>query len=186
MPKWDAKQRLREYRASVHLKADREYQAAVKAYAALARGTPIIVLSQSFALAPLDEKGRVRLALARADQRQIRLQVGSGRWSFMPAQWLLGNTMRALSRSTLDPRALSSAPDGYALVPMIPPDVRKKRALDAHWILWEVPQWADVMIRAKPPVDPLLLKHLGGEAYAVVGEWELTEVERAIMAGTRA
>jgi hypothetical protein len=36
------------------------------------------------------------------------------------------------------------------------------------------------------PVDPLLLKHLGGPFYVVLAAWDLTDVERAVMtAGLR-
>ena len=31
------------------------------------------------------------------------------------------------------------------------------------------------------PLDPMLLKHIDGELYSVLAEWDLTGVERAIM-----
>lgn len=75
--------------------------------------------------------------------------------------------------------------DGYALVPIVPADVRSKVTgqLSTYFTLWEVEQWADQRIRSLSDRDPLLLKHIGGELYAVVAEWDLTEIERAVMAG---
>lgn len=186
MPVVEARRRLRAYRKSVHTAADVEYQAAERAYAALARGTPIVVLSQAFALAKLDAKGRPLMAIARADEKQVEIRCSESRYTFEPARYRVSSPyMRARTRIVSHNRGVVASP-GYALVPMVPPDVRGNRSLEKHWILWEVEQWADQMIRMRPDRDPLLLRHLGGEAYAVVGQWDLTEVERAIMAGTRA
>jgi hypothetical protein len=71
---------------------------------------------------------------------------------------------------------------GMAMVPMVPPDVLPPRGADLskHFILWEVESW-DV----SPPVDPILLRPIGGDLYAVVAQWDLTEIERTIIAGTR-
>lgn len=186
MRRSEARRRLAQYRGSKHAETDQEYRAAITAYEALARGTPIVVLSQAFALASLDDKGRPKLALARADERQVRLHSWNGVWRFQHPDWRRHQLfLRARTREISDARASSGAPDGFALVPIVPPDVRGNHALDAHWILWEVDQWADQQIGMRADRDPLLLRHLVGEAYAVVGQWDLTDVERAIMAETR-
>lgn len=76
--------------------------------------------------------------------------------------------------------------NGYALVPIVPPTVRKGHAdLSRYFTLWEVEQWADQRIRAAADRDPYLLQRLGGDLYAVVGEWDLTELERAVMGSRR-
>lgn len=53
------------------------------------------------------------------------------------------------------------------------------KSLSDHYTLWEVEKWED-----RDPVhvnrDPYLLKPLGGPFYAVVGEWELTDLERSL------
>jgi hypothetical protein len=65
---------------------------------------------------------------------------------------------------------------------MVPPDVMPARGCDLskHFVLWEVENWD-----AAPPIDPILLRPIGGNLYAVVAQWDLTEVERMIIAGTR-
>jgi hypothetical protein len=72
--------------------------------------------------------------------------------------------------------------EGSAMVPMVPPDILPPRGADLakHFILWEVESWD-----FSPPIDPILLRPIGGELYAVVAQWDLTEVERSIIAGTR-
>ena len=74
---------------------------------------------------------------------------------------------------------------GFALVPMVPADVRPKGALSNFFVLWEVQAWASRAQVMQPDRDPYLLKHLAGDLYAVVAEWELTDLERAIMTGRR-
>lgn len=67
---------------------------------------------------------------------------------------------------------------GYrALVPLIPPNLRPARALVRYVILFEA-EWEPV-----PPTDPLLLRHLHGDLYAVLAAWDLTPLERAVLAG---
>jgi hypothetical protein len=57
------------------------------------------------------------------------------------------------------------------------------RSLKTHFVLWEVEAWADSRIGAQPDRDPYLLRRVDADLFAVVGEWDLTDVERAIMRG---
>jgi hypothetical protein len=43
--------------------------------------------------------------------------------------------------------------------------------------LWEVNQWSP----ARPPDDPVLLSPLGGDLYAVLAHWDLTEIEKMVL-----
>jgi hypothetical protein len=76
------------------------------------------------------------------------------------------------------------ATKGYALVPMIPLDVRPKTGIPENaYILWEVERWADERLDVAPDIDPYLLKHIPGSLYAVIAEWEFTDLERSILRG---
>lgn len=89
-------------------------------------------------------------------------------------------------RPQRDGQRFASDGDGYALVPMVPADAREEAGnpqLSKCWILWEVERWADKRIGAVPDRDPFLLKHVGGELYAILAAWDLTDLERAVMAG---
>jgi hypothetical protein len=89
----------------------------------------------------------------------------------------------ALARTTSDGWRVWH--DGYARVPMIPANVRPKTGAEQDWyILWEVEKWADNQRSIIPDLDPYLLKHLGGSLYAVLAEWDLTDLERSIMKAT--
>jgi hypothetical protein len=66
-------------------------------------------------------------------------------------------------------------------VPLVPPQHRPRRArMRRFHVLWEVEEW-----RRVPPRDPALLRHIRGDLWSVVATWDLTDLERAVLAGTR-
>lgn len=203
MPVEEAREKLEEYKNGLTLRNDEEYERLVRAYGALAKGTSLVVLSQVIAKAPRDEKLRPRLAIGRADRRQVHYERARNASAF--ETFSTRNGWRERSLDTLlsvpvveaftpaYPRSQFSPPDqwrdstiqGYAIVPIVPPAVRGRRALNTHFILWEVERWADQRIGSTPDRDPYLLQRIGDDLYAVVGEWDLTDVERAILADRR-
>jgi hypothetical protein len=191
MPREEAQAKLEEYRSSRRLKGDAEYQQAATAYAALAEGTPILVLSQVIADAPRDAKGRPMLAIARADRQQVRYENAPWR---LGSEWERFDTAFAQARGKVgrdyivdvhSRRVPTGHVLGYALVPMVPPHVAHGHDLTKRFTLWEVEAWADRQIGVQPDRDPYLLQRIAPDCYAVVGEWDLTDVERAIMRGRR-
>lgn len=187
MPRDEARAKLREYRRGLHRRADEEWERAAVAYEAAAEGKPLIVLSQALASCPRDEFARPRLAIARADQRQIRYR----RWSSENAEEFEIWNVHPRMRDRVMPVAFTGARpamapnrtfiDGYALIPIVPPDVRRRRDLSRHFILWDVERWSSGPISATPDRDPYLLERVADDLFAVVGEWDLTEIERAVM-----
>lgn len=191
----EAKERLEGYYAQLRRSHDEEYAEVARGYRALAEGTPVLHLSQAIQSGGLFPDGRPRLAVARADRRQVEVNrtgwTGSFRFVFdalrrssfgYEGSLLLGVDAQGMEHPDRMRR-------GYSLIPMVPPDVLRtcggRSALRDHVTLWEVEEWSDRPFLARPPEDPLLLRHLGGELYAVVGAWDLTPLERAVMAGRR-
>jgi hypothetical protein len=74
-----------------------------------------------------------------------------------------------------------------AMVPLVPPKhlpPRGHASLKSHVILWEVDDWT-WHFSPKPSIDPALLKHLGGDIYAVLATWDLTPLEQLVLTGRR-
>lgn len=73
-----------------------------------------------------------------------------------------------------------------AMVPIVPPQHRPAAAttLASHLVLWEVENWTWTQ-PPLPPGDPALLRHVGGDIYAVLATWDLTELERLVLSGRR-
>lgn len=195
MPQHEARERLRAYRKQIHRRADAEYEAVARGYEALAAGTALISLRQVFQEAcPFDAKRRPRLAIARADRRQVHFRWNGGttgrfdtnvRGPWGGRRWWPSLAIDVDFGMNLPP---DPKKNGFALVPMIPAELREHHPASYdrdRFILFEVDEWADQRIGAPAPVDPYLLEHLGGDLYAVLAEWELTELERAVVAGRR-
>ena len=71
---------------------------------------------------------------------------------------------------------------GFALVPAVPADIRPDVGQLKDWhIPWEVDKWFERSQIPEPPRDPLLLRKIRGELFQVLAEWDLTEIERAVM-----
>ena len=75
----------------------------------------------------------------------------------------------------------------HTMVPLVPAQVKQQlrqsnrsMKLENYHVLWEVEEWYERRV-IEPPIDPFLLKHIGGTLYAVLAEWDLTELERSVL-----
>jgi hypothetical protein len=191
MPEAEAKQRLREYQ---HQAADERtaLDDRIKAgFRALARGLPVIKLSDSVVRGGFFVTGLPRIAVVRADAKECWVR-REGRQAFIYLSedpgwgWQRRNRgalVNAASVRVTVPRG--QGPDwtgtdkGHTMVPIIPPQHRPRRSrLRRFHILWEVERWDLV-----PPKDPALLRWIGGDLWAVMAAWDLSELERAVLSG---
>jgi hypothetical protein len=187
MPVEEAKERLEEYRRSLQDDRNRQDERIAAGYRWLARGNPIIKLSESIQRGGFFDNGLPRIAIARANGRDCTVRYESWTDSFIysieAGDW--HRNLSALVNKTTVRVALPEPPSvagkrawhGRTIMPLIPPKHRPKpRRL--HWfhILWEVEKW-DLI----PPKDPALLRWIAGDLWAVAATWDLTELERAVL-----
>lgn len=202
MDRTEARRAFLDYRRAVHERHDAEDAQIMRGYRELARGTQLIRLSETIAAGGQDDEGLPRLAVADAHEPWAWLQRGcSGAVTFLPCRRgdLHHSRRRGIYRmpaGTLPAHNLAGRPtwqceaehgDGFgrrrarrAMVPKVPPALRPAHHLRNYTILWEVEQWAT---DPQPPRDPALLKRIGGDLYAVLAVWDLTDLERAVLAG---
>jgi hypothetical protein len=191
-----AKAMIREYKRGAEANAAHEYRAVHLALHEVAKGRAIINLPHG---------DRPRLAVARADREQIRFT-----WSHGSTDGVFRTVNSELPRRGRTPANdehrfdLGRRPhasclrpnhsweiEAYAMVPMVPPRalaqarLRGMTSLGRLVILWEVETWHDSQQGVAPSRDPYLLRHLGGDLYSVLAEWDLTPLEVAVIAGTR-
>jgi hypothetical protein len=156
-----------------------EDRAIERAYREIASGRVLIRALESVRAAGLDAQGRPKLAIVRADHKRVRLSIGPNQDAEFQPMALSHGRWRATYHHAIKVPGLRSAeylPGTHeAIVPMIPVHLRPQTAIDAYHILWEA-DWRAV------PTDPMLLRRLGGDLWIVVAAWDLTEVERAVMA----
>lgn len=165
------KQAVRENRANA------QDRAIMLGYRALTKGKTLVNIADAIRQGDLDELGRPRLAIGRADWEQ----------SYFRRPWSGSNRLRFSANSSPSGREITinipwwngpvqlSKDIWRAPTPHIPPSIRPAGDLTKYWILWEA-AWDAV------PVDPWLLQRIDGMLFVVLAAWDLTELERAVLA----
>jgi hypothetical protein len=170
--------RRRNEEKAVVERIDAEDRATVEMLKVLAEGRQILDVVESMRLAGCKPDGTPVLAIARADQEWCYCRSCHPDLLFGPR-----NHKRAHKRLTavIPKSALPGCKVGSAslyeiraVVPTIPPHLRPAASLRHFHILWEA-DWQAV------PRDPILLRRIRGHQYAVIAQWDLTEVERLVL-----
>lgn len=177
---WDARMKYLEYRELVKAKrATKEDDELRAAYRAITRGEKVIDINLAIAGGGLDAQGLPKLAIARADWEFVHAWWNEQRCVFSSRRsrgWKEVRYMAAHNVAVRFPeQPASSGITGKAQVPMIPPAHRPTGPLSSYRILFEA-VWQRV-----PPVDPILLRHVGGPFYVVLAQWDLSPLEQAVL-----
>jgi len=150
-------------------------------YQLLAQGRVVIKALESIKVAGLGADMLPKLAIVRADATHCYLDSradGRGRMATKLA------VKPSETRNFIDfapgtwPGIAHAKYFYQAMVPLIPVPLRPRRALENYHILFEA-EWSRMV-----PKDPMLLRRIGaGDLWTVLAHWDLTEVERAVLAG---
>lgn len=180
-----ARRAVADYRRAVRERHSKEDEQILKCYRAIVKGHRIINLHEAIRQGGVDADGRPKMAIARADAMSIRMHRLRDRLIMCSGS---GRALHHRHPESQCPTFPSDILEGYplptlrvgarAVVPLIPPALRPAYALSNYHILFEA-DWKAV------PIDPALLKHLGGPLYAVLAIWDLTPVEAAVLGMTR-
>lgn len=182
-----AKAGLDEYAGALRAERSVEDEAIAAAYRAASRGLPLISLSVAIFTGGFFDNGLPRIAICRADATMCSVE----RWwsdrgltyydeyaTTRPVTALVGAHHTSVHTSTMPAINGRYTRRASTVVPPVPPRCRPKRArLARHHVLWEVEAWDPT-----PPRDPALLRHIRGDLWAVLATWDLTDVERAVLA----
>lgn len=173
MPVDEAREAFKHYRKHIDRRhADPEDLALMRSYRELSLGRRVLDLQESFRLAGVDDQGRPKLAIARADWRHVELSLWS--MSFANRDGWHGATIQFGEDILPRPRSGGRV---EAVVPNIPPQFRPKPTMRCkYWILFEA-EWGAVTS------DPFLLKRINPNLYAIMAAWDLTPLEQAVLRG---
>lgn len=186
-----ARRKVAEYVRAVRDRHHQEDVAILRGYRELAKGHRVVDLPSVIRNGGVfDDTGLPRLAVATADHEFVHVtQQSDGAVAFhpdFPAGVYLHNRVKDVYRcpaGTLPEREVSwrlHRGDMRAMVPHVPPALRPVHKLSGYAVLFEVEQWARA---PRPPGDPALLKHIGGDLYAVLATWDLTKLEQSVLMG---
>jgi hypothetical protein len=180
-----ARSALKEYRDEVKRTHHRLDEQILAGYKQIAKGRKLIHLPEVLKAGGMNDNGYPRLAVARANQVQGEVTVElqqDGHGTFNTGSgWYR-------TRHDITPHRVrfpvGTFPwdkyrnDVKTIVPLIPPAHRPARGLALYHILFEVDHWNRI-----PAKDPALIRHLGGDLWVLVSTWDLTDLERAVLAG---
>lgn len=176
----EAAELFRKYKEHRHYSTpvDLEIQ---RVYDAIAKGRMVIRALASIAAAGLGPDGLPKLAIVRADAETCSLYLkGDGGARFGANGWQPDRNRRCyidLPAGTF-PDTHKRHRHWQAMVPIVPIHQRPKRGLANYATLYEA-EWSKVV-----PKDPMLLRRIGqADLWVVLAAWDLTEIERAVLAG---
>lgn len=192
-----AKRYAREIKKARLHDADKAYVTELlilrKAYSELAKGTKILDLNAVMIEAGFTSDMRPMLAIGRSDLKTIKFtwQSHSTSIRFMDddtSYWrsrIASSLIRDVDVKQRHGRTNSNGQgvtlEGFSAVPLPPPGVIPEGVkLEKCFTLWEVKEWQRSRHTSIVDPDPYLLKHIGGPFYAVLAEWELTDLETSL------
>ena len=188
---WKKYCQLLKTRKDKHLKIMKEAMFFAK------QGKQFIDVYEVMKKAGLNKNNEPRLAIARADIHQVYLEKqDSGTFRFcMEKGWNKGGLSddvllpqksfnvkwERLLRADGTPSWEIKDKELVTKVPIIPVDLMPEGDLSSYYILWEVKEWN----KLPEPKDPFLLKRISENLFVILGAWDITELERAIIGGLK-
>jgi hypothetical protein len=177
-----AKAALQDYEAEVKRTHQAVDEQILAGYRQIAKGRKLIQLGDVLKAGGMNENGYPRLAVARATMTEVTVTLsedGHGCFNTGTGWWRVAHPVTEHRVHF----GAGTFPWGYrqdrtTIVPLIPPAHRPKRGLSLYHILFEVEHW-----NRRPAKDPALIRHLGGDLWVLMSTWDLTELERAVLAG---
>lgn len=172
---------------------EKEDEELMRAYKAMAGGQRILNLPHVLKAAGVQPTTHLpALAVAKADWRECFFRFENGAAWYTEGQWLAYRDREKPGRSVLrvsaqtfpaettntywrDQNKLPAYPV-KAIIPAIPAALRPSNFED-YFLLW------DAVWEKAPPADPLLLKRVSPNIFAVVAQWDLTPLEQSILEG---
>lgn len=193
MPRVEARRAFLEYREALKERHSDEDEAIMRGYRELSRGRQLIQLTETIEAggtksidyrqwpgAPVRLATLPALAVMRADQIVCRVRTTTGgEVTYHPEGNPRANERRNVVRANTHLSLNYVSWTFRAMVPIVPPRFRPKHGLGNYHVLWEA-EW-EYNQPPRPPGDPALLKHIGGDLYVVLAIWDLTPLERAVL-----
>lgn len=192
MPKEQAKEEWKKYCEVLKKRKEKFLKIMKDAHFQMKEGRELIDVYKVMKQTGLNENNQPRLAIARADLKQvyfIKQDEGTGFFSAEGSSWNGQKDNVALPQNTF--KIHWERTDGSTSawniknkelrtkVPIIPIELLPDGSLSNYYVLWETNEWEEL----PETKDPLLLKRISENLFAILGSWDLTELEQSIISG---
>jgi len=180
-----ARKEYKKYLEILKERKEQHLQDLKKLYYHLKDNHKIIDVYEALRFVGLNNKQEPRLAIVRADAKLCYFHKednNKGFFSFddynshsykfnvnLPSNIFKINWKR--DRWSIKNRSLQTK------VPIVPANCMPKGNLKEYYLLWEVDKWENI------PNDPILLKRITKNLFAIIKTWKLSKLEKALIAG---
>lgn len=190
-----------------YLQAHREtkekvYRDLASVYGHMKEGRAVIDVIQAMRDAGLRDGGYPQLGVCRADYKEVyfkRENPGRGyftgrnvsKYPYATGKGKMGSLKEdvVLSANTFrdwtEDESRWEPSIGRTMVPMIPAKFVPRGDYRNYYILWEAESWVPVGPAkvTRPPRDPFLMRRISPTMFAILASWDLSPLERAVIAG---
>jgi hypothetical protein len=193
IPKEQAKEEWKKYCEVLKNRKERFLEVMKKSYYHMKEGNELIDIYKIMEDVGLNENGYPKLAIVRADSKECvfeRTDEGSGNFGYI-GKWnqIEINSAIRLPQNIFKIHWERMENSTWQIknkivrtkVPIIPLELLPDGDLSNYYILWEANNWLPIPEKK----DPLLLKRISENLFAILGSWEVTELEQSIIRGTR-
>ena len=190
IPKEQAKEEWKKYVQVLKKRKDNYLQVMKKAMYQMKEGRELLDIYKVMKQAGLNENNEPKLAIARADLQEVYFEkrdTGTGIFGtgqeYNSISWnkdkvsLPDNTFdihwERKGEWSIEKKIIKTK------VPNVPIELLPEGDLSGYYILWETDEWKEL----PETKDPILLKRISENLFAILGTWDLTELEQSIIAG---
>ena len=195
VPKEQAKIEWKKYCEVLKKRKDKHLKIMKESMYFAKQGKALINIYDVIKKGGLNKNNEPRLAIARADINEVlfeRRDTGSGIFGVSQrysrgVEWLKDNVYMPDKTFKIHWEREENSTwniKGKLLktkVPLVPVELTPEGSLRNYYILWEVKSW-EILPEVK---DPFLLKRISENMFVILGSWDITELERAIIEGLK-
>lgn len=189
VPQEQAKVEWKKYCELLKKRKDKHLKIMKEAMYFAKQGKKILDVYEAIQKAGLNKNGEPRFAIARADFNNAsfrKMDEGSG---IFGDQWNKDSVSLPQKTFKIHWERKEGRTDEWNIkdrdlqtkVPIIPADLMPEGDLSNYYILWEVKEWE----KLPETKDPFLLKRISENLFVILGTWDVTELERAIIGGLK-
>jgi len=197
MPKEQAKEEWKRYNDLIKTRHEKYLKDMKDCMYQLKQGRDLIDIYKVMESAGLNKKHEPRLAITRADWKQVffrKKDSGRGFFSGTDTSWHTKSDGHVDLQPEIFmhwPRKLNSdgkpIQDSWGIaneliktkVPVVPAQLMPEGDLKNYYILWEVKEWETVPEKD----DPILLKRITENLFVILAAWDVTDLEQSIIRG---